>query len=212
MPRIDPRFALFAGVFATVAVAGCASPTSDATPSPTVSSSASTTTFPSDAAVTMDDQDPADPSTWVIHGGAVGLVAMGDPFEATLAELPEDWAPVEGCENVASWSGGEDLSIWFVAGSSGAIETIAVEGGLGDPAGGPRTPVGIGLGSTRDEVRAAYPAAEEVPATIGEATYLRQAEADAADGALFFEVAAGDDRVSSVTMTQRDEPPYEPCA
>ncbi|WP_261164760.1 hypothetical protein [Microbacterium sp. Marseille-Q6965] len=212
MLRFDPRFALFAGVLTTVAVAGCASQEGDATPSPTASSSTTTMSFPSDAAVTMDDQDPADPATWVIHGGAVGLVQMGDSYDATLEELSDAWAPVEGCDDVAVWSGGDGISIWFVGGSSGDIETIAVEGALGDPAGGPRTPVGIGLGSTRDEVRAAYPASEEVPAAVGGATYLRQSDGEAADGALFFELAEGEDRVSSLTLTQRDQPPYEPCA
>lgn len=169
----------------------------------------STSPTPTDPPVSADDQDPADPTTWVIDHGAVGLIALGDDYADTVGRLGDGWS--ETCEGLTAW-GEPDLQLYFVAGADGAIETISVEGVIGDPSGGPRTPDGIGLGSTRDEVRAAYPTVEEVTPSIGDGTYLRLNVDDSGDGGRFFEFPAGDDRVAAITLTTRDEPPYEPCA
>lgn len=217
MPWIRPRLTLLAAAVAlSVGASGCAAPPVGAPITPTESSSdaplQSLTPTPTDPPVSADDEDVTDPATWVIDDGVLGPIRLGAAFDDTLDELPEGWDAVPGCEGVAAWAG-EDagFDVYFVDGSAG-IESIVVEGTLGDPAGGPRTPVGVGLGSTRDEVLAAYPTASDVPATVGDATYLRLTDDDPSDGAAFFEVPAGDDRVASIALAVRDEPPYEPCA
>lgn len=210
MSRFAPT-ALIIGVLAVAAAAGCATAISGPSPAPS-EPDPTPPTATTEPPVATNGSDSADPASWIIEDGELGPIELGDDFDETLAELPDDWAPVEGCEAVASWNGDEEFGVFFVRGEQGTIETVVVEGGLGDPAGGPRTEGGIGLGSTRDEVRSAYPTSEEVPATIGGATYLRYADDDPDDGAAFFEIAEGDDRVSTIALTTRDEPPYEPCA
>jgi len=205
MIRIGPRFALLAAVAAAAVVAGCAVAANPPTSTP------SDVPVPTLSEESSSSQSPADPASWVVDDGTIGMIALGAGFDDTLAELPGEWETVEGCDDVATWRG-EEFSIWFQAGTSGGIETIVVEGDLSDPAGGPRTSEGIGLGSTRDEVRTVYPTAQEEPATVGEATYLHQSDDDPIDGSLFFELPAGNDRVQAIALTMRDEPPYEPCA
>lgn len=216
MIRKSAGFPLVLGAVLIASLAGCS--TTPGAPAPATESS--TTSMPStpvdpssptptDPPVSAEDQDPADPTTWVIDSGTVGPITLGADYLATAEGLGEGWD--ETCEGLTAW-GNPDLNVYFVSGSDGTIETITVEGLIGDPSAGPRTPDGVGLGSTRDEVRAAYPTAEEVAPTIGDGFYLRDSDGGATDGARFFEFTAGNDRVSSITLTTRDEPPYEPCA
>ncbi|QBR73701.1 hypothetical protein [Microbacterium sediminis] len=213
MIRKSAGFPLILGAIVVASLAGCSTTSGGSTPAPESPMSSapvdSSSPTPTDPPVSAEDQDPADPTTWVIDGGAVGEISLGDDYLATAEDLGDGWD--ETCEGLTAW-GNPELNVFFVAGSDGTIETITVEGLIGDPSAGPRTPDGIGLGSTRDEVRTAYPTVEEVAPAIGDGVYLRQSDDDPTDGARFFEFAAGDDRVSSITLTTRDEPPYEPCA
>jgi len=214
MIRKSTGFPLILGAILVASLAGCSTTTpgasAPATESPTSSAPVgSSSPTPTDPPVSAEDQDPADPTTWVIDDGAVGLISLGDDYVETADRLGDGWT--ETCEGLTAW-GDPDLNVYFVAGADGAIETITVEGLIGDPSGGPRTPDGLGLGSTRDEVRAAYPTVEEATPTIGDGTYLRLGVDDSGTGGRFFEFPASDDRVSSITLTTRNEPPYEPCA
>ncbi|WP_345546493.1 hypothetical protein [Microbacterium jejuense] len=69
---------------------------------------------------------------------------------------------------------------------------------------GPRTADGIGVGSTVDEVRAAYPDVTEVPDAIGPSIIHLKV------GRIFFTYRETP-VITSVTVTTADAPPYEVC-
>lgn len=76
---------------------------------------------------------------------------------------------------------------------------------------GPRTPEGIGIGSTVEEARVAYPDAEELsPEGMGDRRYLKVASGGG--GNVFLSFTEGGERIWAVTETTLPVPPYEPCA
>lgn len=163
-----------------------------------------------------DEQGPdaADPSTWSLSGDAVGPIELGGDFAATLEELPE-WSSPQQCEWTASWSADGDYMIFFAHpddGEQASIDLISVSA-VPDaiPAGaGPRTADDLGLGSTREEVLASHPDAEEGEAAIGDgSTWVAVPDGD---GRIFFEYAPDAAEADAVTVTDGDEPPYEVCA
>jgi hypothetical protein len=81
--------------------------------------------------------------------------------------------------------------------SSGALEVAEWSGYLGGPS--PRTPEGIGYGSSVEEVRAAYPNAVEV---TRQGLYLL-------DGTVFFRVETG--VVDGIGVTASNDIPWEYC-
>lgn len=80
----------------------------------------------------------------------------------------------------------------------------------GEPAVGPLTAEGIGIGSRMDQALAAYPDAAEIE-SVGDRRYLK-IESDAGAGSVFLTYTAGTDIIWAVTATTLDEPPYESCA
>ncbi|MER7798075.1 hypothetical protein [Microbacterium sp. NPDC096154] len=226
------RLAASAGAAAwLVALAGCASagpggattaPAQDP-PSPnppSVTSPPPAAPTPSSAPSRADDdEDASDPSTWEIEDGEVGPIEIGEDFAETLAELPaQGWTNDPACAWVAFWNapaGAYTLSFArSPQGDTGPVEAIAIEWGPAQPPRtGPRTDdSGVGLGSTRDEVLAAFPAAQAQPSTIEGREFLRVSDDDQDDGTLFFEYVDGQDGAQSVVLTTADEPAYEACA
>ncbi|GAA3645046.1 hypothetical protein [Microbacterium marinilacus] len=204
-------------------LAGCApsaepvetssAPAQDA-PTPT-----ETTPAPTGTSAPPVQEDVADPSTWQIEDGEIGPLEIGEDFDETLAELSAgDWTNDEACGWTAYWNAPDGaFTVWFARDEQtdpGPIETIAVEWGPDAPTGvGPRTEDGdVGLGSTRDEVRAVYPQAEELSSGMDGRVFLWVSDDDPEDGALFFEYLEGQDAAQSVVLTREDEPPYEVCA
>ncbi|WP_162893313.1 hypothetical protein [Microbacterium halotolerans] len=151
-----------AGALAACTAVGGADSDSDLPPSDGLAAMAETP-------VSSADEDPEDPTTWVISAGAVGGVRIGDDFATTLETLPDTWRSVDEC--TVSWHGEAGFDVTFAAAASGIVE-IEVSGEIGAPSEAPRTPEGLGLGSTRDEVRAVYPAAEETAAPTAGAIEL----------------------------------------
>lgn len=184
-------------------------PSSD--PAPTSDPSEASSTDPSDE----PDDDMSDPAAWVIDDGEIGPLELGDDFAETLGELPSDWANDEQCAYLAYWNAPEGTYLISFRhdemSEDGSIVAASVESWEHEPA-GPRTEDGLGVGSTRDEVTAAHPNAEEVTAPIGGGTFLKVPADDADEGALFFEFAEGGDVVTTVSVTTADVPAYEPCA
>lgn len=164
-----------------------------------------------DPPVSRADEVLDDPATWVISDGSVGAVRIGGDFVATLDELPAEWGVADACGDVATW----DSSVFDVTFSSGmatgGIATIAVAGGLGEPSSGPRTPDGLGLGSTRDEVKAVYPRAEEVPGDGDGIAFLRPADEDLQNGSVYFQLSTETDRVVAIILTSGAVPDTDPC-
>lgn len=153
-----------------------------------------------------------DLSTWIVTPDALGPVALGDDFAATLKELP-GWTNDEQCSWTAFWNTPEGtMNVYFArdsAADAGPVITVAVDRlEAVQPEDGPHTESGVGLGSTRADVMAAYPDAAEQTSTIGGRQMLRVGEQGTA--AMFFTLDA-DDTVSGISVTTAEEPPYEVC-
>lgn len=201
---------MMAAAFGALMLAGCAtaSPAPEATttepvPSPTSSAPSPTSEPPVDL---------EDPSTWTVTETGIGPIETGGDFTATLSELPESWTNDDNCSWTAWWNAeDQSYSMNFVRGTeSDDAPIVLASASAADPVTpgvGPRTTEGLGIGSTRDEVRAQYPDAAEGEAPIGDGTWLSVA----GDGpTIFFEYYTGD-QANAVTVTTLEQPPYEVC-
>lgn len=201
---------MMSAAFGALMLAGCAtaSPAPETTtrepvPSPTSSAPSPTSEPPVDL---------EDPSTWAVTETGIGPIETGGDFDATLSELPESWTNDDNCSWTAWWNAeDQSYSMNFVRGTeSDDAPIVLASASAADPVTpgvGPRTTEGLGIGSTRDEVRAQYPDAAEGEAPIGDGTWLSVA----GDGAtIFFEYYTGD-QANAVTVTTLEEPPYEVC-
>ncbi|KQY97030.1 hypothetical protein B5M43_005110 [Microbacterium sp. MEC084] len=221
------RTAAGAGALLALAVtlAACATPTGGAggvTPSASAAPSAEPSVAPSPSGSPADDdaeEDLSDPGSWEIEDGEVGPIEIGEDFAEALGELPPDaWLNEDRCAWTAFWNEpGGAYMVWFSRDAqtdAGPVQTVAVEWGpdrIADV--GPRVDdTGIGLGSTRDEVLAAFPGAEETPSAIEGRSFLRIADDEPDDGTLFFEFLEGQEGAQAVVLTTAAEPSYEVCA
>ena len=172
-------------------------------------------TTPSETAVTEEPSQPAadpdDPSTWVIGQEGMGPVSLGAPFEDARAAMPEGTGNDENCEWTAWWNATDEDYDLFAARASDSDANgpvIVIDASAwADPGSveGPRTEDGIGIGSTFDEVQAAYPDAVPVESAVAGAADVLQV------GQVFFSSRPGEDVVSAVTVTSLEVPPYEVC-
>ncbi|WP_221585078.1 hypothetical protein [Microbacterium sp. G2-8] len=220
--RTKTAVGILSGTILVGALAGCATgTTSGDAPDPEVTLTAGPAPAtdspmpPAEPSDPPDDDETADPSMWEVDDGEVGPIEVGDDFRDTLAELGDDWQNDEQCAYMAWWNAPDGSYLVSFHHDDAADETGIIEVSVeltGDAADGPRTEHGVGLGSTRDEVMAAYPDAMDVPATIGGGSYLKVADDDVDDGALFFEFAEGADTVGAMAVSAADEPAYEACA
>ncbi|WP_160150892.1 hypothetical protein [Microbacterium timonense] len=141
----------------------------------------------------------------------MGPVTLGMPFSEARATMPHGTTnDPERCGWLAWWnSPGEQYNV-YAAGSAeapdaGPVTLVAAEE-WADPtsAPGPRTAEGIGIGSTVDEVRAAYPEVSEISDSVDSSmVHLRV-------GQMFFTYRE-EPVIRSVTVTTADLPPYELC-
>lgn len=157
-----------------------------------------------------DASDPQDPGSWVVAEDSVGPVTLGDALPDAAGSMPEGTSiDDERCDWSAWWTSQEPVYSVAVARPGDAdagIDLIAATTLRGTPGSfGPRTAEGIGIGSTRDDVMAAYPSAMQMDATIGGGQHLKVGDT------LFFTFEEGSSTVGAVTVTTRPEPPYEIC-
>lgn len=197
------------------ALTGCGggtSPQSTSEPDPPTTPVTPTPQTPVPETSPPETANPSDLSTWIVTETSMGPIELDADFDAALELVPE-WTTDENCSWTAFWNDPDaGLTAYFAHDSEtegGPITTIDVSApDATDPAAGPHTDQGVGLGSSMDEVTAAYPDAEEKAATIGGATLLRVGDRDTA---MYFTFAEGQQTVSSITVTAAEEPPYEVC-
>ncbi|WP_417554095.1 hypothetical protein [Microbacterium sp.] len=195
-----------------LALAGCGTASADPVAAPskgTAPSSAPTQNEPA-----APKTDPADPATWTVTAQGIGPIELGGSFADAQATLPS-WTGDEQCTWVDSWTSTDHSQTGLFArdhdDSDGDVNMVAFES-LEDtvaPADGPRTEKGIGLGSTRDEVMAAYPDAASQKPVIADGELLRVGAQGSP--AIYFAIREGASMVSAVTVTAMDEPQYEVC-
>ncbi|HEX5730704.1 hypothetical protein [Microbacterium sp.] len=183
-----------------------AEPTSTAAPSmitPTPTLTASPTPTPT--------EDPADPSTWLITEEGIGPITVNAPFSDGVARLPTavERDP-EICRHSVWWKDANGDQLVVVRDPStddaGPLELVFWADWVEPYAvGGPRTAAGIGVGSTVDEVRAAYPEATET--TQQSAPDIHYIVVDS----MFFYYREPSPVISSVWVTNAEQPPYEIC-
>ncbi|MFC4139034.1 MULTISPECIES: hypothetical protein [unclassified Microbacterium] len=199
-----------------VILAGCGTPTPTSSTAPPPTSVQSPTPTPIETEHTNPEADPADPTTWTITAEGMGPVQLDELFADAVAGVPT-WTVDENCTWAAFWNDQETgVTAYFARDSEvsdGNVTTIDVASTTDtvQPQDGPRTADGLGVGSTRDDVLAAHPDAVEQKPTIGDGALLRVGPAGEGQGAIFFSFRAGEDTVSAVTVTAREEPPYEVC-
>lgn len=177
-------------------------------------SSTSQTATP-DGAPSSTASPTATPAADVSPNGILGI-ALGEPFDDAVARAGA--TPAEGCERIATVDGAEysleiqrpDPPLEPVS----PVEVVAVAAPVGNAAQGPVGPTtaeGIGIGSSLDEARAAYPDAATIPTPDGPQHFLKVAVGD--DGAaLFLAYTEGTPVIWGMTATTLQAPPYEPCS
>src|SRR5690606_12782794 len=155
--------------------------------------------------------DPEDPATWTIDGAGIGPISLGGDFRATLDDLPEEsWTNDDNCPWAAFWNAPDaGYGLHFAQGTEAAdapigLVSVSAPADAVDSDAGPRTDQGLGLGATKDEVRAQHPDAVEAEAAIGGGSFL---SITADEGStVFFEYAADGAEAFGVTVTTLAEP------
>ncbi len=200
LPHGRRRGRLAVSVLALVLVTGgCAA----------LNSPGSASTIPAEEPTTSSQPSPS----WSESTG-IGTVRIGMPFNEALEGT--------GATPVA------DVCPWVATVAEDGFITVIQRDEFGDDASavilvsasappeasgevGPRTPEGIGIGSTVEEARVAYPDAEELaPEGMDDRRYLKVDSGE--EGSVFLSFTDGDERIWAFTVTTLPVPPYEPCA
>ncbi|GAA2239356.1 hypothetical protein N1031_16950 [Herbiconiux moechotypicola] len=172
-----------AALAALLAVSGCTG--SDPAPEPTVTVTvtASPTAEPTPTEAPAPDPDAFDPSdqgTWLIDWTGVGPLKLGETLADVEADLPH---PPETCRAGVDTYVLGGIAYTAVSGideSDPSAPVVVVRmltvDGFDASAAQPRTETGIGLGSTLDELTAAYPELESYEGPRGETVYRLAAD------------------------------------
>ncbi|WP_368498722.1 hypothetical protein [Herbiconiux sp. A18JL235] len=178
------------------------------TPSPTAS--ADPTDAPTPAIPDADSYDPADPGTWLVSLDGIGPMRLGGTLPALQTEL--GLTPETCRAGVDSYSL-DGLAYTAVSGIDEsdpqapivAVRSLAVDS-FDPSAAVPRTAEGIGVGSTVEELQAAYPMIETYQNRGGETVYRVSGD----ESTINFE-PIGSDQVVIVTVTTSAEVASEYC-
>jgi hypothetical protein len=184
--------------------------TSEATPAPptqTPTPSAVPSTTPSDSPAAPD---PADPSTWLIDFDGIGPITIGGSIAAAEPTVLASYsdATQEACPSIAAFD--SDQFTRILAPTAQDLDTVlgvhAVEVSGPVPLKPPFTAEGIGVGSTSDELRAAYPG---IPQTGEYGAGIDYGLSDGTGRWIVFNVR--EDRVSAIGVGTSDRTPTEYC-
>nr|WP_201471048.1 hypothetical protein [Microbacterium hydrocarbonoxydans] len=199
---------LFGMAVTAALLAGCAAPTE---PTPTVTQTVPATAEPAPSPSPSTSAPAAE-----VSPSGIGDVELGTPYDEAVAAAGA--APAEVCPWIASAEAdGYTLTLQspeIPEDDPAVVDLVQVSASPADlegqPAAGPVTAEGIGLGSRVDEALAAYPDAVEIE-SVGDRRYLA-IESEAGTGSVFLTYTAGTDIIWGVTATTLEEPPYESCA
>jgi hypothetical protein len=200
--------AVSSAVAAAALLTGCA-----ASPAPSPTATTEPTAAPTPTPSATPAVDPADPGTWLIDATGVGPVEFGAPAETEAADLTAAYTDVTDAAacSVLMFDSAGSPSIWLSPDPGGAINAILVTGETAEGsvyAGSPRTEEGIGVGSTRAELIAAYPElADTVQDDVG---YEEYSLAENAGTWIHFEVEPNG-LVVGIVLNAQPVAPYEYC-
>jgi hypothetical protein len=210
---------------AVIAVlAGCSAvPASDtaATPHPASSSTPSAAQSPTPTpppAETEPAVDLDDPGTWTIDFATLGPVQRGASVSDIGTSMDAFTATVnDGCPWITEYNRPSFPSIWLVASpASDIIVDVVLRAADADPGAAdtgtagpsPSTHEGIGVGSTLDQLTAAYPALQEIEGPPGEPSY---AVTDSGGNWIDFAVSDGG-VVHAIILRDKPGVPQEYCS
>lgn len=172
------------GTVAYALGAGLLDPTSVATPkqtptqTPTETETVTPTPPPTSTPTPEPVQDPADPATWIIGFDRVGAATLGAPYSAQADAFPgfKDVTDSICLSEQRIYLAPSRLGFALVAASDGSGRTAAIEFGdygteIDNRSTSPKTSAGIGIGSTRAELLAAYPDIQKTGAYSETTTY-----------------------------------------
>ncbi|WIB77812.1 hypothetical protein DEJ28_01575 [Curtobacterium sp. MCPF17_002] len=203
-------------------------PTSAVTPSSAPVVDAPTPVLTPTPTVTAPPYSAADWSTWTISADAVGPATLGSLTGADDAALRAGFAPAPprvddkgaviypyGCPNPNAriWDGpGGENVVEIVAGDAVGSVIIGQENGPPGQLVGPRTFDGIGLGSTLDEVKAAYPDLVQTRKDPVGGTRDTFWAVHSGERYIVFQVPYEGDRVATVYVGSTSEPEDDYCS
>ena len=203
------RVGAMCALVATLALAACASPVAAETgssvrPSPT--SSATPTPVPSPTpTATAAAVDPADLTTWTITADGIGPLVRGADAAEVVGALTT-FEAIEWCTGFMRLQRDATAGIVMSLSEDGArIRTVLVSRGADGAS--PITEEGIRLGSSTEELTAAYPDL----ATVGQPGADAWAYAVQADADSWIQFVAEDDVVVLIGVSDRTTVPKEPC-
>ncbi|MFJ3490933.1 hypothetical protein [Leifsonia aquatica] len=155
--------------------------------------------------------DPAQPSTWTIGFDAVGPLVLGTPsseqHEVLAAFEPEVAGDGCGLDFVSTPTG---LRVGTGESAADGVTSIVLNAEVPAEAGaGPRTANGIGIGSTIDDLVAAYPDARKT-SDMGEGL-ITYAVTDASGRSIVFGAWRTDPAIATIQVGTGDRITAEGC-
>ncbi|MFF1572617.1 hypothetical protein ACFVWR_07720 [Leifsonia sp. NPDC058292] len=203
-------YALGAGILIPAPVA-TETPTAPPVSTPTATPTPTPTPIP---AATGSPVDPSDPSTWIIDFDGVGPVTLGSSFDAQRQLLPAFTDVTYSICSAAylDLQAPNELSFLFIRPGDGSDVTAGIAIGSFEATrdSGPYTPrtmEGIGLGSTEQELKAAYPDIQQTGTYGDGAITVFYGITDGNGGWIVFRVIDG--RVNDIQIANEAHIPNE---
>ncbi|KQX07213.1 MULTISPECIES: hypothetical protein [unclassified Leifsonia] len=211
--RAFTRTVVIAGL--ALVLTGCTPSGEDSVVAPSTTAAAQSTSTPASsptesatAAPTVTPLDSADVSSWVISAQGIGPIVRGADFATTAGSLP-GFDPGELCRDIVIYSPGGITQIVIELSDQGTrISNLWVLSGADRTVPSPETEAGIRVGSTMEELSAAYP---DLTTDVqrGHDTWVYSDRSDP-EGVVDFVV--NDDTVFSIGATDGSGTPKEWCS
>lgn len=212
MRRAGPVLGLAASAVLVLGLSACSgTSTEQPTSNPESTESTAQTETPD------PEESTPTPEAWAITETGIGPFEIGMRYADALTSPGSEVS--ELCEGVAQVTvpDASDMTMWVMASEHNPESTLAEisvsvpADTVEDVAGGPESDKGIGLGSSLDDMKAAYPEARELDDTGVPDRVMYYVPADGGGG-IIFTLTRGGDTIWQISVTAGDAPSYEPCA